>query len=180
MPTGLTNIVAVASGWYHTIGLRSDGTVVAWGSNGSGQTNVPTGLSKVVAVAAGNRHSIALKGDGTIVGWGDSCAVNINVLAALSNVVSIAAGFDNTAALCVDGTVAFVGCNLQQFYPPGNPTLSNIVAVAAGQSSGNAAATTAIRFDGSVYGSLASLSGVLSMSYESARLALRTNGTVIS
>ena len=180
LPTDLTNIVALASGWYHSLGLRSDGTVVAWGSNSNGQTNVPAGLSNVVAVAAGNRHSLALKADGTIVGWGYSCAVNSNALAALSNVVSIAAGFDTNAVLCNDGTVAFVGCNLFQVYFPGNAILSNIVGVAAGQASGNASAMTAIRFNGSVYGGLASLSGVLAMSYESSGLALRTNGTVTS
>jgi hypothetical protein len=180
LPTGLTNIVALASGWYHTLGLRSDSTVVAWGSNGNGQTNVPTGLSNVVAVAAGNRHSLALKADGTIVGWGYPCAVNSNALAALSNVVSISAGLDNTAALCSDGTVAFVGCNLLQFYFPGNATLSNIVGVAAGQTFGSASATTAIRYDGTVYGGVAGLSGVLALSYKSSGLALRTNGTITS
>jgi len=43
--------------------LRQDGTVVAWGFNGSDQTNVPAGLSGVVAIAAGWAHTVALKLD---------------------------------------------------------------------------------------------------------------------
>ena len=34
------NIVAVSKGWYHTVGLRSNGTVVATGSNKYGECNV--------------------------------------------------------------------------------------------------------------------------------------------
>jgi len=46
--------MAVAAGYYHNLALRSNGTVVAWGLNSDGQTNVPAGLSNVVAVAAGS------------------------------------------------------------------------------------------------------------------------------
>jgi len=42
-------------------------TVIAWGSNGVGQTTVPSGLSGVIAIAA---HSLALKSDGTVIAWG--------------------------------------------------------------------------------------------------------------
>ena len=46
------------------------GTVVAWGDDSAGQTDVPAGLTGVVAVAAGDEFSLALKSDGTVVGWG--------------------------------------------------------------------------------------------------------------
>src|SRR5438876_1114175 len=36
------------------------GTVVAWGYNVFGQTNVPAGLSGVTAIATGGSHSLAL------------------------------------------------------------------------------------------------------------------------
>ena len=42
----------------------ADGTVVGWGANWKGQTNVPVTLKNVAAIAAGGRHSIALVGDG--------------------------------------------------------------------------------------------------------------------
>jgi hypothetical protein len=37
---GRTNIIQVDAGGWHTVGLRSDGTVVAVGDNTSGQCNV--------------------------------------------------------------------------------------------------------------------------------------------
>ena len=54
-------MVAIAAGDEHTVALKQDGTVVAWGDNGYGQTKVPAGLSGVVAIAAGVGHTVALK-----------------------------------------------------------------------------------------------------------------------
>lgn len=72
VPTGLNNVVQVAAGSNHVVALKSDGTVVAWGANYYGQTNVPAGLTGVVQVAAGESHVVALKSDGTVVGWGSN------------------------------------------------------------------------------------------------------------
>jgi alpha-tubulin suppressor-like RCC1 family protein len=82
-------VVAIAAGGRHTLALCSDGTVVAWGDNSSGQLgdntitqrNVPvavitaSGVSAlygktVVAIAAGASHSLALCSDGTVASWG--------------------------------------------------------------------------------------------------------------
>src|SRR5437016_3742202 len=41
IPAGLTNVVAVAAGLDDALALRDDGTVVAWGANDFGITNVP-------------------------------------------------------------------------------------------------------------------------------------------
>src|SRR5262245_64492782 len=56
------SFVQVAAGAHHTVALRSDGNVVAWGNNNSGQCNVPAlppGLSYVEVAAAGN-NSLAV------------------------------------------------------------------------------------------------------------------------
>ena len=52
-------MVAIAAGGYDSLALLNNGTVVAWGNNGVGQTNVPPGLSNVMAIAAGGFHSLA-------------------------------------------------------------------------------------------------------------------------
>jgi alpha-tubulin suppressor-like RCC1 family protein len=100
-------VVAIAAGWRHTVALKDDGTVAAWGDNASGQTAVPAGLSDVVAIAAGESHTVALKGDGTVVAWGAMAAVP----AGLSGVVAVAAGTYHTVALKGDGTVVAWGNN---------------------------------------------------------------------
>ena len=69
-PAGLNDVIAVAGGTVHGIALRADGTIVAWGDNLNGQTDVPAGLTAVVAITAGANHTLALKADGTVVGWG--------------------------------------------------------------------------------------------------------------
>jgi hypothetical protein len=63
-------VVAIAAGEFHSLALRNDGTVVAWGYDYYGQADVPAGLTNVVDVGAGSLFSAALKDDGTSVAWG--------------------------------------------------------------------------------------------------------------
>jgi len=80
-PLAFTTEPMIVTGWDHTLALRYDGTVWAWGDNshaqlGDGtQTNRSTpvqvqGLSNVVYVAAGAYTSIAVRSDGTAWQWG--------------------------------------------------------------------------------------------------------------
>ncbi len=131
VPIGLTNVLAVAGGYAHSLALKKDGTIVAWGGNEMGQSSVPAGLSNVVAVAGGGFHSLALKGDGTVVAWGINNLSQSSVPSGLSNVTAIAAGDSHSLALKSDGTVAVWGdTNFGQATIP--PGLSNVVAVAVG------------------------------------------------
>ncbi|PGK35044.1 hypothetical protein CN907_21065 [Bacillus anthracis] len=68
----------IAAGRGHTVALKSDGTVVATGSNEYGQCNV-SDWSDIVAIAAGNKHTVGLKSDGTVVAVGDNTYGQCNV-----------------------------------------------------------------------------------------------------
>ena len=68
-------MIQIAAGGRHSLGLKSDGTVVAWGDNNQGESTVPANLSGVIQIAAGTEHSLALNsgtgrwlpGDGTLM-----------------------------------------------------------------------------------------------------------------
>ena len=60
----------VSVGNNHTVGLRSDGTVVAVGDNREGQCDV-SDWADIVAVCAGGNHTVGLRSDGTVVITGD-------------------------------------------------------------------------------------------------------------
>jgi alpha-tubulin suppressor-like RCC1 family protein len=145
----LTGVVAIASANDHSLALKGDGTVWAWGSNFRGQLgngaiddnshpapvqvlgpNGSGSLTGVVAVAAGGVHSLALKGDGTVWAWGESFhgqlgdgtfhsdphplpvhAVGPNGHGFLTGVVAIAAGYQFSLGLKSDGTLWAWGYN---------------------------------------------------------------------
>ncbi|MBR3268868.1 MAG: hypothetical protein IKI58_09170, partial [Oscillospiraceae bacterium] len=60
-----SDIVSIAVGSFHTIGIQADGRLVVKGDDRSGQPDV-AGWTDIIAVAA-NSHSIGLKNDGTVV-----------------------------------------------------------------------------------------------------------------
>ena len=104
-----TGITAIAAGDAHSVGLKSDGSVVAVGWNDSHQTEV-SGWTGVTAIAAGYQHTVGLKGDGTVVAVG----LNDNGqcdLSGWSGITAVAAGFGHTVGLKADGTVVAAGDN---------------------------------------------------------------------
>jgi ELWxxDGT repeat protein len=137
--TGLSGVVAIASGcYYHTIALKSDGTVWTWGGNYSGElgdgttTNRSTPvqvklqggspLGGIVAIAGGSDHTLALKSDGTVWAWGlnlygqlgDGTTTerhNPVAVSGLSGIIAIASGENHSLAIKSDGTVWAWGYN---------------------------------------------------------------------
>src|SRR5438034_5699262 len=85
-------IISISAGGSHNIALRFEGTVLAWGNNGSGQSSVPAGLDQLSQVAVGAAHNVAIKSDGTVVAWGDNTYGQGTVPAGLSGVTHVAAG----------------------------------------------------------------------------------------
>lgn len=85
----LNSIIKIDGGNYHSLALKDDGTVWAWGKNGSGQLGDGTISSpqerrtfpvkalnlenkKITQISAGAENSLALQDDGTIWAWGDN------------------------------------------------------------------------------------------------------------
>ncbi len=138
IPAGLSNAVAVAAGSGFSSALKSDGTVVSWGSATYGETNVPAGLSNVVAIASGWSHTLALCKEGSIVGWG--AGTNIGqypqlgqalIPGGLSNIVAIAGGATHSVALDALGRVsAWGGRGFGETNIP--PDLPEVAAIDAG------------------------------------------------
>ena len=176
---------SIAIGFYHSVGLKSDGTVTAWGYDYYGETDVPAGLTGVTAVSAGAYHTVALKNDGTVVAWGWNNYGQTTVPAGLTGVTAIAAGAYHTVALKSDGTVVAWGYNDegQSIVPAG---LTGVMAIAAG-----AYHTMALKSDGTVVAwgfntdgestVPAGLTGVVAIAaggYHS--VALKTDGTIVA
>jgi alpha-tubulin suppressor-like RCC1 family protein len=130
------NMTFIAAALTHSLAVRSDKTVWAWGENQSGELGngvasaspvsspVQAAITNVVAVAGGFGFSLALKSDGTVWGWGSNQLGQLGigtttappVLAPvqainLSNIVAIAAGNHHALALRNDGTVWAWGNN---------------------------------------------------------------------
>jgi Regulator of Chromosome Condensation (RCC1) repeat protein len=56
----LSNVVAMAGGSSHSLALKSDGTVAAWGLDLNGQCSLARTATDVVGLGAGQEHSLII------------------------------------------------------------------------------------------------------------------------
>ena len=137
----------VATGYEHTLAVRSDGTLWSWGSNYYGALGLGNASNIIYStptrvgtdtnwskVAVGGKHSVALKTNGTLWAWGNNAqgqigdGTNVNkytpvMIGASYNWAVIECGFDFTVALKSSGDYnAWGGNNSGQL---GNGTTIN-------------------------------------------------------
>lgn len=116
---------SIGAGDFHTIGLKTDGTVCAVGRNTDGQCDV-SDWTDIIAVSAGYDASAGLKADGTVV----TTEKTLNS-SDWEDIVSISLGNDHMVGLRMDGTVVAVGKNIH-----GQCNVSgwkDIIAISAGR-----------------------------------------------
>ena len=131
----------VSTGFWHTAGLKSDGTVVAVGENENGQCNV-SDWTDIIAVSAGGWHTVGLKSDGTVVAVGENENGQCNV-SGWTDIVAVGTGFWHTVGLKSDGTVVAVGKNEDSQCDVSSWT--DIIAISVGHSH-----TVGLKSDGTV------------------------------
>ena len=159
---GFTNWNKVHIGTNHSVGLRQDGTLWAWGGNGQGQIGANTTVSNSSPVSvvggftdwcqlwAGNNNSFGIRTNGVLYAWGynNSGRLGINVGGERSSPVSVVGGFtdwcqvsgcNHTLAVRTNGTAWAWGCGYQgqlgngQFGSYGSPNArSSPVSVVGG------------------------------------------------
>ncbi|SET60210.1 RCC1 domain-containing protein [Stigmatella erecta] len=147
----------------HTLVLGSDGSVWAWGHNGTAQLGDGTtqnsslpkkvaGLRGVKSVAAGYGHSLALQ-EGKVWSWGKTVSGGLQKtpreLPGLSGITHIAAGDDYSLALDPSGSVwawGTDGAGLATDSPTAVEGLPRIKAIAVG-----GAHALALDVDGAVW-----------------------------
>ncbi|MCE5236406.1 MAG: hypothetical protein ABFC62_04690 [Clostridiaceae bacterium] len=99
----------VAAGSVHSLGARTDGTVIAAGHNTAGQNVVAT-WANVVAIAAYGELSAAVTADGKVLLAGKNADAMSDALA-WTDICAVAVGEGFILGLKADGTVAFAGDN---------------------------------------------------------------------
>lgn len=101
----------VSCGGYHNLGLRTDGSIVAWGSNQQNQCSDPDPNSGFLAVAAGGTHNLGLRPDGSVVAWGDNYSGQCQVPSPNTGFIAIAAGAHYSLGLKAEGAIVAWGRN---------------------------------------------------------------------
>ncbi|WP_295586532.1 CARDB domain-containing protein [uncultured Lamprocystis sp.] len=150
----------LAAGNYHSLAIKTDGTLWVWGHNGQGQLGDGTWtdrltpvqiLTGVAAVSAGFFHSLAIKTNGSLWAWGYNPEGRLGdgttrgrstPVQVLTGVAAMSAGDGHTLALKTDGSAWTWGENWKGQLGDGTTTdrltpvqvLNGVAAVAAGDS----------------------------------------------
>jgi alpha-tubulin suppressor-like RCC1 family protein len=149
----------ISAGYYHSLAIKNDGTLWAWGANGAGKTGLRkltgityfperVGISNDWAyISAGAWHSLAIKKDGTLWAWGSNLDGRTGrdrtsgstdrpiIIETSQDWQSISAGWNHSLAIKNDGTLWAWGNNGEYQLGNGNQDALK-VATQIGTSSG--------------------------------------------
>ncbi|QKG54960.1 RCC1 domain-containing protein [Hymenobacter sp. BRD67] len=136
---------SLAVGGYHTVAVRADGSLWAWGRNDAGQlglgsTSDQTSPQRVgtatnwTSVAAGITHTLAVRADGSLWAWGRNDAGQLGLgstsdqtspqrVGTATNWTNVAAGNLHSLAVQANGTLWVWGSNADGQLGLGNTTL---------------------------------------------------------
>ncbi|WP_251449240.1 hypothetical protein [Vermiculatibacterium agrestimuris] len=173
-----------AAGDRHTLALKTDGSLWAWGGGSMGQLGDGGSADRaapvkvmdfVTSMAAGGNHSLAVQADGSLWAWGNNAsgqlglgaqdnAVHATPAKVMDGVSAVYAGASHSLAIKTDGSLWAWGANRSGQLGIGSAqdqttpvkVMDAVTAVAAGE-----AHTLALKADGSLWAWGANLAGQL-------------------
>jgi alpha-tubulin suppressor-like RCC1 family protein len=114
---GFSDWISASAGGGHSLGVRANGSLWAWGNNGQGRlgddtvtsrsspVSVVGGFTDWISASAGNSHSLGVRANGTLWAWGyngqgrlgDNTATNrsspVSVVGGFTDWISASAGY---------------------------------------------------------------------------------------
>ena len=141
VPAAISSVgdfVSVSAGDSHTCGVKSDRSVVCWGSDEYGQATPEAG--KFSSVSAGPRYTCGVRADGTIACWGEGLFGEATPPS--GEFSSVSAGGHHACGVRSNGSVACWGSNREGEASPPTGYFSSI--------SAGGRYTCGVRTDGSV------------------------------
>ena len=170
------DIVSVAAGSYHTVGLKENGSVIAVGSNYKRQCDTSS-WTDVIEIAAGNTFTLGRTANGTVLATGQDSHGQINV-DRWTDIIAIAAGGDHAVGLKSDGSI------IDNYHGEcSTPNWENIVAVSA-----DSGLMVGLKDDGTVKATgrfkkslISEWNGIVAIEAKSDKIVgLRSDGSLVS
>jgi alpha-tubulin suppressor-like RCC1 family protein len=114
---GFSDWVSASAGGYHSLGVRTNGSLWAWGDNGQGRlgdntvtsrrspVSVVGGFSDWISASAGRTHSLGVRANGSIWAWGDNGSGRLgdNTITNRSSPVSVVGSFSDWISASAGG-----------------------------------------------------------------------------